>query len=145
MQTENTQHYNIVLDLCLENSKIKGVIQKSQIDILETDETQTEFLEFINSQIFDQVFKKKISAFQNNLNQKSTQELHFDIGEDEALTEVIKLKRDPKSTLPQSERPYIFILGTIEAPKVKTLEEEIIAFKKAMAKKFDAELTIEQK
>ncbi len=141
----NNTTYNELLNLCIQAHKVKGVIQKSILDILSSDDNQTDFLEFANTQIRDKVFTDKVAKFQNNLNQKSTQELFFNIGEDDALEQKISLKRDPKSTLAQSERPYIFIISDIAQPKQKTLEEEIEAFKKAMAKKYDASLTITNK
>lgn len=146
MQTETQQTFESILNLCISVEKSKGVIQSNIVEILSTDENQADFLDYINDYLIrDDVSKKKIHAFQNNLNLKSTQERHYDIGEEESLTEVVKLKRDPKSTLSQAERPYIFIIEAIKEPKVKTLEEEIDAFKKAMAKKFNADLNISQK
>jgi len=145
MKTTTTKQFNDLLDLCVQAGKVKGVIQKSILDILSTDENQSDFITFANTQILDKVFTDKIAKFQNNLNQKTTQELHFDIGEGESLVETIRLKRDPKSTLPQSERPYIFVMVKIEEPKKKTLEQQIEAFKKKMAKEFDTVLTITKK
>ena len=143
--TTTTKQFNDLLNLCIQAHKVKGVIQKSILDILSTSENQSDFITFANTQIRDKVFTDKIAKFQNNLNQKTTQELHFDIGEGESLVETIRLKRDPKSTLPQSERPYIFVMVKIEEPKKKTLEQQIEAFKKKMAKEFDTVLTITKK
>ena len=145
MKTTTTKQFNDLLNLCIQAHKVKGVIQKSILDILSTSEKQSDFITFANTQILDKVFTDKIAKFQNNLNQKTTQELHFDIGEGESLVENIRLKRDPKSTLPQSERPYIFVMVEIVEPKKKTLEQEIEAFKKKMAKEFDTVLTITKK
>ena len=143
--TTTTKQFNDLLNLCIQAHKVKGVIQKSILEILATSENQSDFINFANTQIRDKVFTDKIAKFQNNLNQKTTQELHFDIGEGESLVETIRLKRDPKSTLPQSERPYIFVMVEIVEPKKKTLEQEIEAFKKKMAKQFDTALTITKK
>jgi hypothetical protein len=141
----NNKTYNQLLDLCIQADKVKGVIQKSILEILKTEESQSDFVNFANSQANDAIFKTKISKFQNNLNQKITQELHFDIGEEEALTQTIRLKRDPQSTLPQSERPYLFVIVDVKAPTIKTLEEEIEDFKKKMKSKFKTDLSIKQK
>ena len=140
--TTKNQEFNTLLDLCITGSKIKGIIQKSILDILSTKDKQKDFEKFINSLINDQVLKSKVAKFQNNLNLKETQELHFDIGEGEKLTEVIKFKRNPKSTLPQSERPFIFITEQVKEKKVQTLAEAIEAFKAKVAKEFDVELFI---
>jgi hypothetical protein len=142
--TQNsTSEYNNLLNLCIQQHKVKGVIQKSILDILSKVDNQTDFLNFVNSQIRDKVFTDKIAKFQNNLNQKSTQELHFNIGEDDSLTETIGLVRDPKSTEKQANRPYILMIKEVKEKKVKTLEEQIQAFKKKMALEFGADLSIE--
>ena len=141
--TKNTtSEYNNLLNLCIQQHKVKGVIQKSILDILSKVENQSDFLNFVNSQIRDKVFTDKIAKFQNNLNQKSTQELHFGIGEDELLTETIGLVRDPKSTEKQADRPYILMTKEVKEKKLKTLEEQIQAFKKKMALEFGADLSI---
>jgi hypothetical protein len=137
-----TTEYNNLLNLCIQQHKVKGVIQKSILDILSKVENQSDFLNFVNSQIRDKVFTDKIAKFQNNLNQKSTQELHFNIGEDDSLTQTIGLVRDPKSTEKQANRPYILMIKEVKEKKVKTLEEQIKAFKAKMAKEFNAELSI---
>lgn len=139
--TQNAD-FNNLLNLCMQQHKIKGVIQKSILDIISDSDKQDSFLTFANSQIRDKVFTDKIAKFQNNLNQKTTQEIHFQIGEEDRLTEVIALVRDPKSTLKQAERPFIFLIKEAKKPKIKTLQEEIDAFKKKMAKEFDADLAI---
>ena len=140
-----TAQFNDLLNLIIATGKAKESIQKSILDILSNNDNQKEFLDFANTQIRDKVFTTKIQKFQNNLNQKSTQELHFKIGDDEQLEQKISLKRAPKSTLKQSERPYIFEIKDIEPPKTKTLEEQIQAFKKKMAKEFDVELEVTAK
>ncbi len=139
---KNSTTYNNLLDLCISQHKIKGVIQKSILDILKVEVNKKSFLDFLNAQIRDKVFTDKVAKFQNNLNQKTTQESHFDIGEGESLTETIGLIRNPKSTLPQSERPYIFNTKEVKAKKVKTLEELKAEFKKKIAKEFGIDLTI---
>lgn len=142
--TTTNKEFNNLLDLCITGSKIKGIIQKSILDILSTEDKQEQFETFINSLVNDQVLKSKVAKFQNNLNLKETQELHFDIGEDDKLTQVVKFKRNPKSTLPQAERPFIFIIEKVKEKKAKTLDEQIEAFKKKVAKEFDVELDIKQ-
>ena len=141
----STTTYNNLLDLCITGTKIKGVIQKSILDILSNDNNKLDFLNFLNIQIRDKVFTDKIAKFQNNLNQKTTQELHFNIGEGESLTETIGLIRDPKSTLKQAERPNIFNTKEVKEKKVKTLDELKAEFTKKIAKEFGVDLTITHK
>jgi len=144
-QENNNSRYNNLLDLCISGDKIKGIIQKEILDYTKDEDSKADFTTFVNSQVYDKVFTNKVAKFQNNLNLKTTQELIFNIGDDEQLEQKISFKRDPKSTLPQAERPYKFIIEDIKPKKEKTLEEEIEAFKKKIKAQFQADLSIKQK